>query len=135
MTLHQEKGQVSQATKDDQRITKLGKVLRRISFDELPQFFNVIKGDMSIIGPRPHAVEHNEFYQKRVEQYMWRHIVKPGISGWAQVNGFRGETDTLDKMVQRLKFDLYYIENWSIWFDIWIIWLTIFKGFIHKNAY
>ena len=90
---------------------------------------------MSIVGPRPHAMEHNEHYKDLVDSYMWRHKVKPGITGWAQINGFRGETDTLDKMQKRVEYDLYYIEHWSFGLDIRIILLTIFKGFIDKNAY
>jgi putative colanic acid biosynthesis UDP-glucose lipid carrier transferase len=90
---------------------------------------------MSIVGPRPHAVSHNEEYRKKVEFYMLRHKVKPGITGWAQINGWRGETDTLEKMEKRVEFDLQYIKNWSVWLDIKIITLTVFKGFISKNAY
>jgi len=128
-------GEITQACKGDSRITPLGLFLRRTSLDELPQFLNVLQGRMSIVGPRPHAVEHNEHYKDQVNQYMLRHMVKPGITGWAQINGLRGETDTLDKMKNRVKYDLYYIENWSLWFDLKIIFLTIFKGFINKNAY
>ena len=109
--------------------------MRRTSLDELPQFFNVLQGRMSIVGPRPHAVAHNEHYKEIVDQYMLRHKVKPGITGWAQINGWRGETDTLDKMQKRVEYDLHYIENWSLWFDLKIIFLTIFKGFVDKNAY
>ena len=126
---------VKQATKNDSRITPVGAFLRRTSLDELPQFFNVLMGDMSVVGPRPHAVAHNEEYRKQVDYYMLRHKVKPGITGWAQVNGWRGETDTLEKMAMRVQYDLDYIRHWSLWFDIKIIFLTIFKGFINKNAY
>ncbi len=90
---------------------------------------------MSIVGPRPHAVAHNELYRDEIEGYMQRHLVKPGITGWAQINGWRGETDTLEKMEKRVEHDLHYIRNWSLWLDIKIIFLTIFKGFTHKNAY
>lgn len=136
MYLHnEENGQVTQARKDDQRITRFGAFLRRTSLDELPQFINVLQGRMSIVGPRPHAIEHNEYYKDHIEAYMLRHKVKPGITGWAQINGLRGETDTIDKMKKRVEFDLYYIENWSLWFDLKIIIKTIFKGFINKNAY
>lgn len=136
MKVHQEAaGSVTQATKGDSRITLIGNFLRRTSLDELPQFFNVIQGRMSIVGPRPHALAHNEYYKDLVESYMRRHKVKPGITGWAQVNGFRGETDTLDKMEKRVRYDLWYIDNWSLWLDLKIIFLTIFKGFINKNAY
>jgi len=132
---HEESGEITQASKNDSRITRVGAFLRRTSLDELPQFYNVLQGRMSIVGPRPHAVQHNEFYKEQVNQYMLRHMVKPGITGWAQVNGLRGETDTLEKMKKRVEYDLHYIENWSLWFDLKIIFLTIFKGFINKNAY
>jgi len=128
-------GKITQARKGDSRITKLGLFLRSTSLDELPQFYNVLQGRMSIVGPRPHAIAHNEEYKDQVNQYMLRHMVKPGITGWAQINGLRGETDTLSKMKDRVEYDLYYIENWSLWFDLKIIFLTIFKGFIDKNAY
>jgi putative colanic acid biosynthesis UDP-glucose lipid carrier transferase len=126
---------VIQATKNDTRLTPIGAFLRRTSLDELPQFINVLKGDMSIVGPRPHAVSHNEEYRKLIKGYMLRHKVKPGITGWAQINGWRGETDTLEKMEKRIEFDLEYIRSWSLWFDIKIVFMTIFKGFINKNAY
>lgn len=136
MVVHQEHASgVTQATRHDARITPLGAFLRRTSLDELPQFFNVLQGSMSIVGPRPHALQHNEHYKELVPGYMRRHKVKPGITGWAQVNGFRGETDTLHKMEQRVKHDLFYIENISLWFDLKIIFLTVFKGFIHPNAH
>ncbi|MFC5520219.1 undecaprenyl-phosphate glucose phosphotransferase [Polaromonas jejuensis] len=136
MVVHQEKDfQVTQARKNDARITPLGAFLRRTSLDELPQFFNVLQGRMSIVGPRPHAVVHNEHYKELVPGYMLRHKVKPGITGWAQINGFRGETDTLDKMQKRVEYDLHYIENLSLWLDLKIILATVFKGFVHKNAY
>lgn len=126
---------VKQATKNDARVTRLGSFLRKTSLDELPQFINVIQGRMSIVGPRPHASAHNEEYRKLVPKYMQRHLVKPGITGWAQVNGWRGETDTLDKMEKRVEFDLHYINNWSLWLDMKIIILTLFKGFIDRCAY
>ncbi|MEH6649455.1 MAG: undecaprenyl-phosphate glucose phosphotransferase [Motiliproteus sp.] len=135
MTVQDNGPEVQQAQKGDARITPLGAFLRRTSLDELPQFFNVLQGRMSIVGPRPHAVAHNEQYKGLIGGYMKRHLVKPGITGWAQINGWRGETDTLDKMEKRVEFDLYYIENWSLWFDLKIIFLTVFKGFVHKNAY
>jgi len=136
MKIHSEQvGKITQASKGDSRITWLGAFLRRTSLDELPQFYNVLQGRMSIVGPRPHAIEHNELYKEQVNQYMLRHMVKPGITGWAQINGFRGETDTLEKMKKRVECDLFYIENWSLWFDLKIIFLTIFKGFVHKNAH
>lgn len=136
MKMHQEQdGAVTQAKKGDDRITPIGAFLRRTSLDELPQFYNVLQGRMSIVGPRPHALAHNEYYKDLVESYMRRHKVKPGITGWAQVNGLRGETDTLDKMRKRVEFDLWYIDNWSVWLDLRIIFLTVFKGFTNKNAY
>lgn len=126
---------VVQASKDDPRITPLGRFLRKTSLDELPQFWNVLQGTMSIVGPRPHAIAHNEEYRQLIEGYMLRHKVKPGITGWAQVNGLRGETDTLDKMKSRIDYDLYYINHWSIWFDIKIIFMTIINGFTSRAAY
>ncbi len=136
MYLHQEtKGQVTQATAQDPRVTRFGRFLRKTSFDELPQFINVLQGKMSIVGPRPHALAHNEFYKDSIKAYMQRHKVKPGITGWAQVNGWRGETQALDQMKKRIEYDLYYIENWSLMLDVKIIFLTIFRGFIDKNAY
>lgn len=136
MRLHDEpEGQIVQATRDDPRLTRLGAWMRRTSLDELPQFINVLQGRMSIVGPRPHAIAHNEAYKDQVAGYMLRHKVKPGITGWAQVNGWRGETDTLEKMQRRVEHDLYYIEHWSLLFDLKIIFWTIFKGFVNKNAY
>jgi putative colanic acid biosynthesis UDP-glucose lipid carrier transferase len=136
-TMHvmENENNVIQATRNDPRVTKVGKFLRRTSLDELPQFFNVLCGQMSIVGPRPHAIIHNERYRILIQGYMLRHKVKPGITGWAQVNGWRGETDTLDKMERRIEFDLEYIREWSIWLDIKIIFLTILKGFIGKSVY
>lgn len=136
MYLHQEEGgKVTQATTRDKRITPLGRWLRRTSLDELPQFINVLQGRMSIVGPRPHALAHNEQYKESINTYMQRHRVKPGITGWAQINGWRGETDTLVKMQKRVEYDLYYINNWSLGFDLKIIMLTFFRGFISRNAY
>jgi putative colanic acid biosynthesis UDP-glucose lipid carrier transferase len=126
---------VVQATKGDARITKVGAFIRRTSLDELPQFINVLQGRMSVVGPRPHAVAHNEEYRKLIPYYMLRHKVKPGITGWAQINGFRGETDTLDKMEGRIDHDLDYIRNWSLFMDIKIIFLTIFKGFVGGHVH
>jgi putative colanic acid biosynthesis UDP-glucose lipid carrier transferase len=120
---------------DDPRITTVGRFLRKTSLDELPQLFNVLRGEMSLIGPRPHAVEHNKKYAVLIGDYHWRHKVKPGITGWAQVNGFRGETDTLEKMRLRFEHDVYYIENWSLWFDFKILVMTAFIGWSSKNAY
>ena len=127
--------EIKQAQKGDMRITKLGAFLRKTSLDELPQFINVLQGKMSIVGPRPHAIAHNEFYEKIIQDYTLRSKVKPGITGWAQVNGWRGETDKLYKMEKRIEYDLEYIRNWSLWLDIKIIFYTVFKGFVDKNAY
>jgi putative colanic acid biosynthesis UDP-glucose lipid carrier transferase len=126
---------VAQAQRRDPRITPVGGFLRRTSLDELPQFINVVRGDMSVVGPRPHAVAHNELYRRKVKEYMRRHKVKPGITGWAQVNGLRGETDTLDKMVARVEHDLFYIRNWSLWLDIKVVFLTVFGRKVRQNAY
>jgi putative colanic acid biosysnthesis UDP-glucose lipid carrier transferase len=136
MAVHQEnKGHVTQATRNDPRITKIGAFLRRTSLDELPQFLNVLFGHMSVVGPRPHALEHDDLYKDLVYGYMFRYRIKPGITGWAQVNGYRGATEKVEKMQNRVKFDLFYIHNWSFWFDIKIVTMTIFKGFIGRNAY
>ncbi len=136
MGVHAEQpGQVTQARPNDPRVTRLGAFLRRTSLDELPQFFNVLGGSMSVVGPRPHAVEHNRQYMRLVGGYILRHKVKPGITGWAQVNGLRGETDTLEKMQRRVEYDLYYIEHWSLWLDIAIVLLTLVRGFISPKAY
>ena len=135
MTVTEDGDKVVQATQDDSRVTPFGGFLRRTSLDELPQFFNSLSGSMSIVGPRPHAVAHNEEYRQQIQGYMLRHKVKPGITGLAQINGFRGETDTLDKMEGRVRYDLRYIQTWSLSLDIKIIFLTVFKGFKDKNAY
>ena len=128
-------GEVQQATQGDSRVTPFGRFLRKTSLDELPQFFNVLQGGMSIVGPRPHAVQHNELYRKQVKGYMLRHMVKPGITGWAQINGLRGETDTLDKMQRRIEFDLYYIRHWSLGLDLKIILRTALVVFKDRHAY
>jgi len=126
---------ILQVRKDDQRVTRLGAFLRRTSMDELPQFFNVLQGRMSIVGPRPHAVAHNEMYRTLIKGYMVRHKVKPGITGWAQVNGYRGETDTLDKMQARIDYDLDYLRNWSLQLDFFIVLKTIRLVFSDSSAY
>ena len=126
---------VRQATRADSRVTRIGGLLRRTSLDELPQFFNVLEGSMSIVGPRPHAVTHNVKYAGMIQHYYGRHRVKPGITGWVQVNGLRGETDTPDKIEKRVAYDLYYIDNWSLLLDLKIIVRTLFVGFVSKNAY
>lgn len=136
MKVHAEQaGKVTQATRNDSRVTRVGRFLRRTSLDELPQFINVLKGEMSVVGPRPHALEHDDLYKDLVNGYMFRYRIKPGITGWAQVHGFRGETDRIEKMSGRVKLDLYYIQNWTFWFDIKIVMLTLWKGFAGSNAY
>ncbi|KVE27012.1 undecaprenyl-phosphate glucose phosphotransferase [Burkholderia singularis] len=136
MRVHtEETGVVRQASRNDTRITKVGAFLRRTSLDELPQFFNVLFGQMSIVGPRPHALEHDDIYKELVDGYMLRYRVRPGITGWAQVNGYRGETRKVEKMAARVKFDLFYVQNWTFWFDIKIIMITLVKGFVGRNAF
>ena len=125
-----------QATKDDPRKYPFGDFMRKTNIDELPQFINVLRGDMSIVGPRPHMLAHTEQYSELIDKYMVRHFVKPGLTGWAQVTGFRGETKELWQMEGRVKRDIWYMEHWSIWLDIRIIWMTIKTIFVHdKNAY
>jgi putative colanic acid biosynthesis UDP-glucose lipid carrier transferase len=135
MTVCEDGPEVKQAQKNDQRITPFGALLRRTSLDELPQFLQVVGGSMSIVGPRPHAVAHNEQYRALIPGYMLRHKVKPGITGWAQVNGWRGETDTLDKMEKRVEYDLDYIRKWGLGFDLLIIAKTVRQVLGHRNAY
>jgi putative colanic acid biosynthesis UDP-glucose lipid carrier transferase len=135
MTVSEDGPSIAQAKKGDQRITPFGAFLRKASLDELPQFINVLRGDMSIVGPRPHAVAHNEMYRKYIKGYMLRHKVKPGITGWAQVHGLRGETETMDKMKARIDYDLDYLRNWSLSLDLWIIIRTVFVIFKQPNAY
>lgn len=135
MTVCEDGDNVRQAQKNDNRFTPIGRFLRRTSLDELPQFINVLQGRMSIVGPRPHAVAHNEQYRSLIPGYMLRHMIKPGITGWAQINGWRGETNTVYKMKKRVEFDLEYMREWSLALDIKIIFLTITRSFIDKNAY
>jgi putative colanic acid biosysnthesis UDP-glucose lipid carrier transferase len=135
MTVTDDGAVVQQAKKNDSRITPLGAFLRKTSLDELPQFLNVLQGRMSIVGPRPHAVAHNELYRKLIKGYMVRHKVKPGITGWAQVNGYRGETETLDKMQGRIDYDLDYLRNWSLRLDVHIILKTVKLVFNDRKAY
>jgi Undecaprenyl-phosphate glucose phosphotransferase len=125
---------VRQATRDDERVTWIGRFLRRTNLDELPQLINVLKGDMSLVGPRPHALSHNREYEQKISLYARRHNVSPGMTGWAQVNGLRGETDTDEKMRRRVDCDLYYIDNWSMWFDLRILVLTVFSRGAYRNA-
>lgn len=135
MKVMEDGARVTQARKDDPRVTKFGAFLRRTSLDELPQLFNVLFGDMSMVGPRPHAVAHNEEYRKLINGYMLRHKVKPGITGWAQVNGLRGETDTVEKMKRRVEFDLDYLRHWSLSLDIRILFRTALLVWKDRNAY
>jgi putative colanic acid biosynthesis UDP-glucose lipid carrier transferase len=135
MTVQENGSEVKQATRNDSRLTPIGGFLRRSSLDELPQIFNVLSGQMSLVGPRPHANAHNEFYRKQIEGYMLRHKVKPGITGLAQINGCRGETETIDKMEKRILFDHQYIREWSIWLDLKIIFKTFSVVFSRQNAY
>ncbi|MFP3602258.1 undecaprenyl-phosphate glucose phosphotransferase [Paraburkholderia sp. SIMBA_053] len=136
MKVHKEEaGRITQATRRDPRITAVGAFLRRTSLDELPQFINVLRGEMSVVGPRPHALEHDDIYKDLVKGYMHRYRIKPGITGWAQINGYRGETDRIEKMMGRVKLDLYYMQHWTFWLDIKIVVLTLWKGFVGNNAY
>ena len=135
MRVMEDGAQVRQATRDDPRITPFGAFLRRTSLDELPQFINVLQGRMSIVGPRPHALAHNEMYRELVRAYMVRHKVRPGITGWAQINGLRGETDTIDKMKARVEYDLQYLRNWSLRLDLQIIARTVKLVFFDRSAY
>jgi putative colanic acid biosynthesis UDP-glucose lipid carrier transferase len=135
MTVTEDGSEVMQAQRNDVRITRLGRFLRKTSLDELPQFVNVLQGRMSIVGPRPHAVAHNEMYRKLIKGYMVRHKVKPGITGWAQVNGYRGETETLDKMQGRIDYDLDYLRHWSLRLDLFIIYKTVRVVMGDQKAY
>ena len=135
MTVCEDGAVVTQATRDDTRITWLGKFLRRTSLDELPQLLNVLQGKMSLVGPRPHAIAHNEMYRKLISGYMIRHKVRPGITGWAQVNGLRGETDTVEKMSARVKFDIDYLNSWSPWLDLKILLRTVMLVVRDDKAY
>jgi undecaprenyl-phosphate galactose phosphotransferase/putative colanic acid biosynthesis UDP-glucose lipid carrier transferase len=126
---------ICQARRNDKRVTRVGRLLRATSIDELPRLFNVLRGEMSLVGPRPHAIAHDDEYAKSIGKYAFRHHVKPGITGWAQVNGFRGETPELDLMKERIDLDLWYIDNWSFWLDLWIIARTCFEVTRGRNAY
>jgi putative colanic acid biosynthesis UDP-glucose lipid carrier transferase len=135
MTVMENGSQVQQARQNDCRVTPIGGFLRRSSLDELPQLFNVLVGTMSLVGPRPHANAHNEYYRTQIQGYMLRHKVKPGMTGLAQVNGCRGETETIEKMASRVKFDHQYIREWTIWLDLKIILQTFQVVFTKQNAY
>jgi putative colanic acid biosynthesis UDP-glucose lipid carrier transferase len=135
MRVTEDGARVQQASRADPRVTRLGTFLRKTSLDELPQFINVLTGDMSVVGPRPHAVAHNKQYRTQILEYALRHKVKPGITGWAQVNGWRGETDTIEKMIERVAHDIEYIRRYSFFFDLKIIFLTVFGRRSSQNAY
>jgi Undecaprenyl-phosphate glucose phosphotransferase len=135
MTVTEDGAVIEQATRADERVTRFGAFLRRYSLDELPQFINVLQGRMSVVGPRPHAVAHNEMYRRLIKGYMIRHKVKPGITGWAQVNGLRGQTNTLDSMENRIAYDLAYLRHWSLQLDLWIVLKTLLVVFNDRNAY
>jgi Undecaprenyl-phosphate glucose phosphotransferase len=135
MMQRKDEHQFCQASRDDPRVTRVGRILRRTNMDELPQLLNVIRGEMSLVGPRPHAVSHNQMYDGQIARLSRRHNVKPGITGWAQVNGLRGETDTLEKMRMRIEHDLYYIDHWSFALDMKIVVKTVFSKKSYQNAY
>jgi Undecaprenyl-phosphate glucose phosphotransferase len=135
MTAMEDDSQLISATRFDPRVTRIGAFLRRTSIDELPQLLNVLTGEMSLVGPRPHALAHDQRYESRIAKYARRHNVKPGITGWAQVCGLRGEIISEDKMRRRVEHDLYYVDNWSLWFDVKIIAMTIFSSKAHSDAY
>jgi exopolysaccharide biosynthesis polyprenyl glycosylphosphotransferase len=126
---------IQQARPDDPRLTRIGRWLRRWNIDEIPQLFNVLTGDMSLVGPRPHALSHDREYEHRISLYARRHNMKPGITGWAQIHGLRGETDTDEKMRKRVEYDLFYIDNWSLWLDLKIIVRTVLSRTSYQNAY
>jgi putative colanic acid biosynthesis UDP-glucose lipid carrier transferase len=131
----EEAGKLTQARPGDERVTTVGRFLRRTSLDELPQFINVLLGQMSVVGPRPHAIEHDDLYMRLIDGYMYRYRIRPGMTGWAQVNGLRGETARVESMARRVAMDLFYIQHWSFWLDLKIVAMTIVKGFTGKNAY
>jgi undecaprenyl-phosphate galactose phosphotransferase/putative colanic acid biosynthesis UDP-glucose lipid carrier transferase len=135
MTVMEDGESIVQACKSDSRVTRLGRLLRQTSIDELPQLYNVLRGDMSLVGPRPHALAHDDEYGQLIANYAFRHHMKPGITGWAQVNGFRGGTPRLEQMAKRVEFDLWYINNWRLSLDIQILLRTSFNLLKNPNAY
>jgi exopolysaccharide biosynthesis polyprenyl glycosylphosphotransferase len=135
MRVMEKGGEFKQAQRNDPRVTRVGRILRRTNIDELPQLLNVLVGDMSIVGPRPHAIAHNNMFREAIAPFSRRHSVKPGITGWAQANGHRGETDTIAKMARRVEFDLHYIDHWSLWLDLKIVFMTLLSKQAYCNAY
>jgi len=135
MTTVEDGESFTQATRSDPRLTRIGQIIRQTNIDELPQLINVLRGEMSLVGPRPHATAHNALFNTVITPFSRRHNVKPGITGWAQVNGYRGATDALEKMQRRIEYDLYYIDNWSFLFDLKIILMTLFSKKAYLNAY
>jgi len=134
MTVAESGRSMTQVRVGDKRITRLGAFIRKTSIDELPQLINVLRGEMSLVGPRPHAIMHDDEFGLQLAQYAHRQRIKPGITGWAQVNGFRGETSTMEQVKGRTEHDLYYIDNWSIFLDCWIVLLTVFSPKTRRNA-
>jgi undecaprenyl-phosphate galactose phosphotransferase/putative colanic acid biosynthesis UDP-glucose lipid carrier transferase len=135
MTVQENGDVVTQATPNDPRVTRIGRLLRAASIDELPQLVNVVRGEMSLIGPRPHALAHDNYFEKLLQDYAFRHHVKPGMTGWAQVNGLRGATPSVEQIARRVKMDLWYINNWSLWLDIQILIKTLFEVLRKRNAF
>ena len=125
----------TQAIKNDPRVTRVGRIIRGTNIDELPQLINVMRGEMSLVGPRPHPTAQNTVFNNMIGRFSRRHNVKPGITGWAQVNGYRGQTDAVEKMQRRIEYDLHYIDNWSLLFDLKIIMMTLFSKSSYRNAY
>jgi Undecaprenyl-phosphate glucose phosphotransferase len=134
MTVTETGTTLTQATKQDTRVTRVGRFLRQTSIDELPQLWNVLRGEMSLVGPRPHALAHDNYYDQVISKYVYRHHMKPGLTGWAQANGFRGETPTIDLMEKRVEYDVWYVSNWSIWLDFRII-LRTALALMYQEAY
>jgi exopolysaccharide biosynthesis polyprenyl glycosylphosphotransferase len=135
MTVMEDGDNFKPVVRNDPRVTRMGRLLRHTNIDELPQLFNVLVGDMSLVGPRPHATSQNEVFAELISSFSRRHNVKPGITGWAQVSGYRGDTDTLEKMQRRVEHDLYYIDNWSLLLDLKIVVMTLFSRKVYWNAY
>jgi lipopolysaccharide/colanic/teichoic acid biosynthesis glycosyltransferase len=135
MTVQENGETIEQATRNDPRVTKIGRLLRAASIDELPQLLNVIRGEMSLVGPRPHALAHDNYFEKLLQDYASRHHVKPGMTGWAQVNGLRGATPSREQIARRVEMDLWYINNWSLWLDIQILIKTFFEVLRKRNAF